>query len=194
MELFAFLEQVNRLKTVRRTGWIVEGIREPESVADHSFGMTLLTLILGRERKGLDLNKAVKMGLTHDLAESIIGDVLVDWKVELNEGKPMPGKHHGISSEEKYRLEKKAFRSLANKLPHGEELLELWEEFEAGKTEEAKFVREMDRLDMLFQAMVYERNEEKDLSRWFRGKRNAIEDPEIKKIFNALLQWRDKGR
>ena len=195
MDAIEFLRQVNGLKTVKRTGWIVEGIKEPESVAEHSFGTALLVLVFGQKRKDINPDKAMKMALIHDLAESETGDILVDWKVN-NFFRPLlnsiPGRHHGITGEEKHEIERKVMENLTEKIENGEELFNLWMEFEEGETKEAVFVRSLDKLEMLFQCIVYEKSQGTDLSHWILDKRNEIEDLQVREIFKEILERRKK--
>ena len=73
-----FFEKVLELKNVPRQGWKEKlEIDNPESVADHSYSTTVLSMILS-DMKGLDSEKIIRMSLLHDLAESIIGDITPD--------------------------------------------------------------------------------------------------------------------
>ena len=69
-----FFEIVINLKNVPRKGWTNKlKIKNPESVADHSFSMALMAMILSELHK-LDTKKILEMALLHDLVESIVGD------------------------------------------------------------------------------------------------------------------------
>src|SRR3954471_20366098 len=118
-----FFETAMRLKITKRAGWQRCGITDCESVADHTFGVAVLTLFLS---KSLCLNvnreRCVALALVHDLAESIAGDITP---------------HDNISAEEKHRRESEAIQLLARELGD-DELIELWSEFEAAETDEAK--------------------------------------------------------
>ena len=61
------IHTLENLKKTKRTGWIRAGVVNPESVADHSFRMAFLALILGKDM-GVDTQKAVCMALVHDIA------------------------------------------------------------------------------------------------------------------------------
>ena len=58
MDEIEFLRKAGKLKATKRTGWIIEGITSPESVAEHSFRTALMALVLGHSRKDLDVGKA----------------------------------------------------------------------------------------------------------------------------------------
>ena len=132
------------LKDEKRTGWQLRNIEDPESVADHSWGVALLTLVYSEE-VGINEEKALKMALVHDIAEAETGDFVtrkVDDKQE-------------IEKEEKEKLEKEAVEKLSGLL--GEELEEIWMEYEERETDEAKFVKDMDLIDMCLTALKYEK-------------------------------------
>jgi nicotinamidase-related amidase/5'-deoxynucleotidase YfbR-like HD superfamily hydrolase len=126
------------LKRLYRQGWLKRGVPEQrsESVADHSFGTALLALLLAPESgpgRAFDRDRAALMALVHELGEVDAGDITpVD----------------GISLEEKSRRERASVLRVLGGLPRGREILGLWEEFEEGKSDEARFVREIDRLEM----------------------------------------------
>src|SRR3989338_4168161 len=76
-KLFEFFKTAGRLKKIKRTGWVLKGVKNAESVADHTFRVALMCLVLGKNRK-LNLLKLLEMALVHDLAESVIGDIRVE--------------------------------------------------------------------------------------------------------------------
>ncbi|MBI4020942.1 MAG: HD domain-containing protein [Candidatus Aenigmarchaeota archaeon] len=190
MDMQAFLWEVNKLKGLTRTGWAVEKIARPETVAEHSFGTALLALLLAKD---VDRDKAVQMALVHDLAECIVGDILVDWKVSDFHKKALGG-NHGITQAEKKDLERRAMATLTDGLEGGERLLALWNEVEDGKTKEAAFVRDLDKLDMLIQALIYEQTREVNLDHWLREARNQPKDPRLLAFYQRLLADRNKNQ
>lgn len=137
--ILAFLEEAGRLKRVERAGWKKRGVEGPESVAEHTYRTALLAMLLADIEKA-DTLRAIRMALLHDLPEARTGDLLPG----------TPGKKEA---------EGKAMRGLLSSLPKGlsEEYRRLWEEYSAGKGKEARIVKEADRLEMLLQALEYER-------------------------------------
>lgn len=131
------------LKTLPRAGWVRTGVNHPESVADHSFRVALMTLLCAPAcDECVDRDRAVRMALVHDLAECVVGDITP---------------HDGVSEEEKGRMEGEAMRGLTRALgASGDETRALWEEYEAGTTAEARLVKDMDKLEMILQAQEYE--------------------------------------
>ena len=73
-----FFQKVLELKNVPRQGWKEKlEIINPESVAEHSYSTAVISMILS-DLEGLNTEKIIKMALLHDLAESIIGDIIPD--------------------------------------------------------------------------------------------------------------------
>ena len=128
---------LGRMKTLKRAGWVKRRIDAPESDADHSYSLALLTLLLAPET--LDLLKCLKLALIHDLPEAFCGDFV-------------PGE---LRPEEKAKLEQSAMQKVIDNIGHPE-LMELFNEYEQCLTPEAEFVRALDRLDNVFTARFYE--------------------------------------
>ena len=73
-KLAPFFDAVLALKIVKRAGWVAKaGIKDAESVADHTFSMCVIGMALS-DIMSLDTKKVVRMVLLHDLAESMVGD------------------------------------------------------------------------------------------------------------------------
>jgi putative hydrolases of HD superfamily len=147
-----------RLKDEERTGWVLRGVTRPESVADHSWGTALLCLLFAA-REGVDADRAVRIALVHDLAESITGDVAARANAAAQ----------GVSREEKARREDEAMgrlgAGLARTAPDGPDVRALWQEYEDSATPAARFVRDMNLVDMVLQAVVYEEGRRYDPER-----------------------------
>lgn len=138
IETAAVIELLGKLKDLKRSGWVMKKVLAPESVADHSWGVALLAVLLTPE--GLDRLKCLQLAIVHDLQESIVGDITPT---------------DGISREEKSRRECAAVALLAEKL-NFPELTALFEEFEALETPEARFVKDLDRIEAVLQAKYYD--------------------------------------
>jgi putative hydrolase of HD superfamily len=168
------LLEMYRLKTTTRTGWARRGVGDPESVADHSWGTALLCLLLADEA-GVDRARAVQMALSHDLAEALTGDIVV------NAADPE------MDPAEKARLEREAMERLAPAPDH--RLRRLWEAYEAHADAEARFVRDMDLLDMCIQALIYRREGAAPpdrLEEFFASADERIETATGRRLFEAV--------
>lgn len=139
-QLLPFIESVLRLKSVKRSGWAKVLISSPESVSDHTFAMCAIGMILS-DMLGLDTERVTKMIIIHDLSESIIGDY-------------MPGE---IARKRKRIEERNAMTSILNQMPVAirSNYRRIWEEYRANKTQVAKFVHKLDKLEMAMQAIQY---------------------------------------
>lgn len=141
-DLVSFFRVVCNLKKIKRSGWIDKSnISSPESVADHSYSLCMMSMILS-EIIDLDTEHIMKMANLHDLAESFVGD-------------NMPDK---ISYEEKVLLEDKAMTKIISRLPSllRGKYLDIWNEYIENSTVSAKFVHNIDKLEMALQAKEYE--------------------------------------
>jgi putative hydrolase of HD superfamily len=161
-----FFARAGLLKKEPRRGWVLKfGMSNPESVADHSYRVALMTMVYA-DMRGLDSEKAVKMALLHDLPESLVGDSI-------------PGER---APRAKKNLESGAMRRLLKDLPQevAVKYLSTWDEFEDGKSEEAKLVRQLDKLEMAIQAYEYKADEPaRDVDEFIRTARGALVDPEL---------------
>ncbi len=147
------------LKNVTRAGWVRAGVEQPESVAAHSWGMSLLALKLCPD--DLDLSKVLSLCLIHDLPEVRVGDLTP---------------HDDCST--------KAEDERAAMLEMAPFWVDLFDEYEAGNTPEARFVKQLDKLDMGLQAIVYQRQQDVSLEEFLQSAKKRIADPSLQ----ALLE------
>jgi putative hydrolase of HD superfamily len=175
-DLSPFFQSVLQLKSVRRAGWVSKvKIKDAESVADHSFSMCAMAMLLS-DMLGLDTQKAMKMVILHDLAESIVGDY-------------MPG---DVTAREKLAQEKNAMKSILSGLPRKtkSEYEKIWAEYLQNKTDVARFVHRIDKLEMALQANHYAKQgyADKLLAPFFESARTAVGDEGdiVSGILNSL--------
>jgi putative hydrolase of HD superfamily len=156
--------RVMRLKRLYRQGWLKRGVPEGEceSVADHSFGVAMLALLAAPQ--GIDRAKAALLAIAHELGETYAGDIT-------------PA--DGVPAGEKARLEREACEKALEGHPAAGELMALWEEFERGETPEARFVRELDRLEMGIQAAVYAAEGKSGMPEFFQSARRTVRTPSL---------------
>jgi putative hydrolase of HD superfamily len=178
--IIAFLHTCSLLKGTKRTGWILRGLTDVESVADHSWRMALMVLLLGSSA-GIDSQRAMSIAVVHDLAEALVGDIA-------------PGQ--GVDKATKRLLEADAINSIvghmsADNAPLGQHVRDLWLEYEAAQTAEAVFVKDVDKLEMILQAREYERARGVDLQDFFDGTRGKIVTDCVLALQRALLTERE---
>ncbi|HJS64161.1 MAG TPA: HD domain-containing protein [Nitrososphaeraceae archaeon] len=141
VDIDTFIQSIFRLKKIKRTGWLAKGkILDGESIADHSYSLSALCMVFS-DILGLDTGKVMKMCIIHDLAESIIGDI-------------MPGE---IPEKEKKMKETKVMESILFSLPVSVRIdyIRIWKEFLLNGSQEAQLVHKVDKLEMLLQAREY---------------------------------------
>ncbi len=166
--------EFNHLKNLYRQGWLKRSVPtgKCESVADHSFSVTLLSMFLAENYcPAADLLKVIRIALIHEAGEIYAGDITpVD----------------GISPEEKHRRERESVLRVFAGVNRAEEYIELWEEFELNRSLEARLVRQADRLEMLLQAKYYEKLGYWNFDEFFRNADSLIESPEFRPLFEEL--------
>ena len=160
-----FLHLTQALKTTPRTGWVNHGVDAPESIADHMYRMSLMAMVAARTMPDLDQARCVNLALVHDLAEALVGDITP---------------HDPVTKEEKARMESDAMKKIRDVLGAalgGEEIEALWHEYEDQVTDEAKLLKDLDKLEMIMQAGEYERAQGKDLSQFFESTAGKFTTP-----------------
>ncbi|MGH7536580.1 MAG: HD domain-containing protein [Gemmatimonadales bacterium] len=134
--VLTFLRAAERLKTVTRSGWTSTG--QPESVAEHTWRLCVMAMLLYGHTPGVDLARLLKMCLVHDLGEAIGGDI------------PAPAQAAGTDKADRERAD---LLQLTASLPRvqQDEILELWDEYEATSSPEAKLAKGLDKLETILQ-------------------------------------------
>ena len=133
-ELLDILTVAERLKDVTRHCYTSKG--RHESVAEHSWMMTLMAFLLKEEFPEVDMEKVIRMCLIHDLGEAFTGDIPVFDKTEADEAK-----------------EEALLYGWVGSLPEvkSREMLALYKEMEARETPEAKVYKALDNLEAVIQ-------------------------------------------
>lgn len=133
-----FIKEVDKLKYILRKTKLINSDRN-ENDAEHSWHLALMAIVLAEHANfPIDLLKVIKMLLIHDIVEIDAGDTFI-YDTQ---------KSHTNTEEER-----KAANRIFGMLPENQasDLIEIWEEFEEGQTNESKFARAMDRLEPLLQ-------------------------------------------
>ncbi|MFQ5476157.1 MAG: HD family hydrolase [Nitrosopumilus sp.] len=170
-----FFKTAANLKKISRQGWIDKlSIVSPESVADHTYSMAIMGMIIS-DLENYNSEKIIKMTLLHDLAESKIGDYTPE---QLNKT-------------EKNKLENNAFHEIVKNLPDliKSQYLQIWQEYQENNSVESKIVHQIDRLEMVLQAKVYEKDgySKEKLESFFESAKTDITDPKLKELFTKII-------
>ena len=134
--ILAFLRTAERLKTTTRSGWTTAGAQE--TVAAHSWRLTLMAAVLADWFPGIDLARLLRICLVHDLGEALRGDI------------PAPAQTPGSG---KAADERADLLEVLGPLPARlrDELAGLWDEYEAALTPEARLAKGLDKLETILQ-------------------------------------------
>jgi len=171
-----FFKTAANLKRIPRQGWVDKlSLNNPESVADHSYSMAVMSMVIS-DLGNYDSEKILKMVLLHDLSESHIGDYTPEQ----------------ISKEEKNKLENNAFNEIIKKLPDSiqSQYLKIWQEYQENKSPESIIVHQIDKLEMVLQAKIYQKEgqSKEKLESFFESAKIDITDPKLKELFTKIIK------
>lgn len=174
-----FLSELIRLKAVPRLGWLLRGVRDVESVADHSFGVAFVAMLLAdlAQRQGLEPNveKVLRMALLHDLTEARTGDL------------PNTGKQYFDKGALHAADERAADAILSGLGAIGEEYFLLWQEYEERTSLEARIVKAADKLDLLLQAREYEKGGAQTLQEFWQNSETDFSSLKLDELITDLV-------
>jgi putative hydrolase of HD superfamily len=171
-QVIRFMMMAEKLKDVFRTGWKLSGVDRPESVADHTFGVAFLSMLLG-DQLNLDTERMIKMALIHDVTESKLGDIHYESQ-----------KYLGKAALQK--AEEQAAKEILT-----DAYLDIWKEFTARSTREAQIVAACDKLELYMQALRYEKAGHRGLEHFWENEWNRRDfSPEIDELFKILKTLR----
>ena len=171
-----FFRKVLELKNVPREGWKEKlEIINPESVAEHSYSTAVISMILS-DLEGLNTEKIIKMALLHDLAESIIGDIISG----------------SITKNEKVRKENIAMKQILKNLPDkiAEPYFEIWNEYQKNSSQESRLLHDIDKLEMAFQAKFYQNKgiPKEKLQTFFNTAKKEIKSKNLRNILSNFME------
>ncbi|OGZ19123.1 MAG: hypothetical protein A2Z68_01725 [Candidatus Nealsonbacteria bacterium RBG_13_38_11] len=197
-----FLIEVGKLKRKKRRGWVINQIKNPESIAEHVFRAAILGWVLGRKKKGINIEKLIKIALVHDLCEVYAGDatpydsILPKNKKQLKAlMKTWPrfsdAEKTRISSK-RYKKERKGLEKLISTLPTDlkNEMRSIWLDYEKKLTPEGRFFHQADRMENFLQAYEYwEKHKNPPLTPWWLWAREFFDD-DVLLEFMATIEKR----
>lgn len=164
----------NKLKNIIRTGWLNWNVKRErlESVAEHVFGVQMLAIAINSEYNyDIDITKVIYMLAIHEIGETIIGDLT----------------RFQISEEEKKKIEHDAVGKVLEPLKDKEYIKNLFIEFDEGKTKEAKFAYQCDKLECDLQSKLYD--QENCVSLKDQENNSTKDHPLVKKLLDEGNSW-----
>ena len=172
------LIELQRLKRLDRTGWSLRGLPNgTESVASHSFGVSVTAMMLADEIKSrgleLDTERVIRMALLHDWAETRVGDM------------PRTATHY-FGADARKLAEGRAFADIVAGAGIAEEYKELYDDYERRESAEARIVKAADVIDLLVQACALERAGAKGLDEFWEVAVDA--DFQLPAIAHAVVR------
>ena len=164
------------LKTIHRQGWKEKlQINYPESVADHSYSVSIMSMILA-DLEGLNTEKIIRMALLHDLAESVIGDLTPD----------------NIKNDDKITKENKAMKIILTNLPSKikKSYLEIWDDYQNNSSQESNLLHDIDKLEMAFQAKFYQEKgiPKEKLATFYETVKIGIKNKNLRDILSNIIE------
>ncbi len=165
-----FLYEMGLLKRSKRTGWWIAGVKDPESVAEHSFRTAMIGTILSMAA-GADPGRTAMLCLFHDSQETRIGDV------------PAVGKGY-VRTARNSEVTADQVKSFPEEV--GRTIRALVEEYEAHESQEAILARDADKLECLIQAREYEAQGYKEVSPWIETSAAALRSDAARQLATTL--------
>jgi len=189
-----FMIEIGKFKRLKRKGWLLRGVKNAETVGQHTFRTAIIAWLLGRER-GFDMGKVIKTAFVHDLCE-LYADYETPYEplffnflgLKKIPTKKVFKKPPRLSKTQKieWLLKKKkkewlGLEKLISGLPKKiqEEITNLWICFDQYLTREGRFVSQVNKVENLLQATEY----------WLENKKFPITPwrIEIKEIIDDAL-------
>lgn len=177
--LIEFVKLVGKSKKIKRTGWVREKVKNPESIAEHSFRTIVIAMILAPHLK-INREKLIKMAIIHDLGEIVTGDIIVERGKKTDFAKR-------LTKEEK---EKEIIDQMFKKIDQKDEYSNLFKEMIKRKSEDAKLFWQIDKLERTIQALEYEEEQKLNLEEFFENAKVQIKHPLLKKLLEEVMSKR----
>lgn len=172
-----FFAEAGLLKHIKRSGWWVAGIKDPESVAEHSFRCGIMAYYLAHMEK-VDSSRVMKMALFNDIHEARINDL------------HKMGHHYIDFREAEARVFDDQMKGLNASFTR--EMKALRREYEEQKTPESIVARDADILECLLQAKEYYDNGHTKAKKFFQRAPKHLKSASAKRIWSRIRGW-DSG-
>lgn len=179
--ILAFIQIVRLLKTQKRTGWVDHNIPNAsvESISDHMYRMSIISMVIPNNE--INIDKCVRIAVIHDIAEALVGDITP---------------FDGVTKPEKHRREYESIKFLSSLIePYNpkfsKDIVELWLDYEEIRCIEARYVKDVDKYEMIQQAWDYEQEFgfQYKLDQFYES-RSAIKSKEIGELCDEVIRQR----
>lgn len=176
--LHSWITAIMQLKLLPRTGWLQHGVANPESIAEHCFGLSALALAYGSMAENIDMGRLLGIAIIHDMAEAQLSDLPRSARLL-------------IGNAIKQAAERQALMQLLSGHPSANQFQNLWEEYTTGASREARLVKALDRIEMLAQALSYEQAGHRNLHEfWEKLDVGWEEFPQLGELARSLAAQR----
>lgn len=172
------------LQDLKRTGWVMRGVENPESVKEHTEALITLAKELSPLLSSDETEGLLEMLEVHDWPEALHGDEVI---LELK-----PDERKALK-EAKFENEKRALVEICAALPNGEKIISLWLRFENSNDPAAVFGRQLDKYQALEKSLEYEQAQGIALfDEFFNYSINFIHHPVLlRRIEDLKIKWRN---
>ena len=170
--LVRYLYELGHLKRSKRTGWWLPGVRDPESVAEHTFRTALIGYLLACT-EGADSGRTALLCLFHDTPETRVGDI------------PSVGRRylHAAPAQEVVADQVAGLPEHLSRV-----IMSLVEEYEAQESVEARLARDADKLECLLQAREYQSEGYERVGPWIETSTAAVRSLTAKRIADVCQE------
>jgi putative hydrolase of HD superfamily len=172
-----YLYEIGQMKRVKRSGWWIAGVTNPESIAEHTFRTAILGYVLA-SLGGADPERTAMMCLFHDTGEARINDLHRVSKRYINVG----------------RDEEKALSEQVERLPPdiAENIMALFRDYEGRLSLEGTFARDADLLECIFQAREYQVQGYADVDDWITNCYAGLQTDIARNLAETCMQVEPK--
>ncbi|MFC0844456.1 HD family hydrolase [Streptomyces noboritoensis] len=167
-----FLYEAGTLKQARRTGWWMAGVRDPESVAEHSWRTSLIATIIAK-LEGADPARAAFLAVWHDTQETRTGDV------------NYLGKKYSVGAADPRAVTADQTAGMPDVLASA--VRDLVDEYEAKESPEAVCARDADKLECMLQGIEYRAQGYDHAQRWIDNSRARLVTDTAIRLADELL-------
>jgi len=188
-KILNFLLEAHKLKTIPRTGLVWLGVKNPPTVADHTFRTAIAGWLLG-QKNNLNAERLIKNAFAHDICEVYSGDLTPFWGVlPKNEAKRkeklkrwirLPLEEKAKRDKKEFEMEKQYLLKLIKPLSPSlrEEIFSFWFDYKRGRSAEGRFFKQTDKIDSMLEALEHlNKSEYSMVTPWWEEADELIVDP-----------------